>query len=226
MYISLSLSVLMLIFSKKLFMQISKKLIYTFLSIFYINFALLSFYFFINYLSGDGINDAILFHLRFGIKGFGKDEYILPLLVLLLINIVLLILLKQFSENISKKFSSHLSNIIPFGILLASIFFNPFYKDIYMLFNEQISESHIDGNLFFEQDIFFHKDKKNVIFIYLEQVERTYLDEDIFPGLTPNLKRLEQSSLNFTNIDSLELQIGPLRNGCFSMRCAIAHPSS
>ena len=202
MYISLSLSVLMLIFSKKLFMQVSKKLIYTFLSIFYINFALLSFYFFINYLSGDGINDAILFHLRFGIKGFGKDEYILPLLVFLLINIVLLILLKQFSENISKKFSSHLSNIIPFGILLTSIFFNPFYKDIYMLFNEQISESHIDGNLFFEQDIFFHKDKKNVIFIYLEQVERTYLDEDIFPGLTPNLKRLEQSSLSFTNIDS------------------------
>ena len=202
MYISLILSVLMLIFSKKLFMQVSKKLIYTFLSIFYINFALLSFYFFINYLSGDGINDAILFHLRFGIKGFGKDEYILPLLVLLLINIVLLILLKQFSENISKKFSSHLSNIIPFGILLISIFFNPFYRDIYMLFNEQISESHIDDNLFFEQDIFFHKDKKNVIFIYLEQVERTYLDEDIFPGLTPNLKRLEQLSLSFTNIDS------------------------
>ena len=166
MYISLILSVLMLIFSKKLFMQVSKKLIYTFLSIFYINFALLSFYFFINYLSGDGINDAILFHLRFGIKGFGKDEYILPLLVLLLINIVLLILLKQFSENISKKFSSHLSNIIPFGILLISIFFNPFYRDIYMLFNEQISESHIDDNLFFEQDIFFHKDKK-MLFLYI-----------------------------------------------------------
>ena len=33
-------------------------------------------------------------------------------------------------------------------------------------------------------------------------MERTYLDEDIFPGLTPNLKRLEQSSLSFTNIDS------------------------
>ena len=166
MYISLSLSVLMLIFSKKLFMKISKKLIYTFLSIFYINFALLSFYFFINYLSGDGINDAILFHLRFGIKGFGKDEYILPLLVLLLINIVLLILLKQFSENISKKFSSHLSNIIPFGIRLAALFFNPFSIDICMLFNELISVSQIDGHLL--NRIFFFSIKiKKMLFLYI-----------------------------------------------------------
>ena len=41
---------------------------------------------------------------------------------------------------------------------------------------------------------------KNVVFIYLEGLERTYLDEDIFPGLTPNLKRIEAESLSYSDI--------------------------
>ena len=183
-------------------MQVSRRSTYTFLVIFYINLVFLSLYFFINYLSSDGINDAILFHLRYGITGFGKNEYIFPFLILLLTNIILLILVKQFITNINKESSVKLISIIPFVILLTSILFNPFYKDIYNLFNERNTQKVIDENLFFEQDIFFNNNKKNVIFIYLEQVERTYLNEDIFPGLTPNLKRLEKASMSFTNIHS------------------------
>ena len=183
-------------------MQVSRRSTYTFLVIFYINLVFLSLYFFINYLSSDGINDAILFHLRYGITGFGKNEYIFPFLILLLTNIILLILVKQFITNINKESSVKLISIIPFVILLTSILFNPFYKDIYNLFNERNTQKVIDESLFFEQDIFFNNNKKNVIFIYLEQVERTYLNEDIFPGLTPNLKRLEKASMSFTNIHS------------------------
>ena len=183
-------------------MQVSRRSTYTFLVIFYINLVFLSLYFFINYLSSDGINDAILFHLRYGITGFGKNEYIFPFLILLLTNIILLILVKQFITNINKESSVKLISIIPFVILLTSILFNPFYKDIFNLFNERNTQKDIDENLFFEQDIFFNNNKKNVIFIYLEQVERTYLNEDIFPGLTPNLKRLEKASMSFTNIHS------------------------
>jgi len=183
-------------------MQVSRRSTYTFLVIFYINLVFLSLYFFINYLSSDGINDAILFHLRYGITGFGKNEYIFPFLILLLTNIILLILVKQFITNINKESSVKLISIIPFVILLTSILFNPFYKDIFNLFNERNTQKVIDESLFFEQDIFFNNNKKNVIFIYLEQVERTYLNEDIFPGLTPNLKRLEKASMSFTNIHS------------------------
>ena len=183
-------------------MHVSRRSTYTFLVIFYINLVFLSLYFFINYLSSDGINDAILFHLRYGITGFGKNEYIFPFLILLLTNIILLILVKQFITNINKESSVKLISIIPFVILLTSILFNPFYKDIFNLFNERNTQKDIDENLFFEQDIFFNNNKKNVIFIYLEQVERTYLNEDIFPGLTPNLKRLEKASMSFTNIHS------------------------
>tara|TARA_B100000902_G_C27273301_1_gene897499 strand:+ start:122 stop:1876 length:1755 start_codon:yes stop_codon:yes gene_type:complete len=183
-------------------MHVSRRSTYTFLVIFYINLVFLSLYFFINYLSSDGINDAILFHLRYGITGFGKNEYIFPFLILLLTNIILLILVKQFITNINKESSVKLISIIPFVILLTSILFNPFYKDIFNLFNERNTQKVIDESLFFEQDIFFNNNKKNVIFIYLEQVERTYLNEDIFPGLTPNLKRLEKASMSFTNIHS------------------------
>jgi phosphoglycerol transferase len=190
-----------LIFSRTLFFNVSKKSIYPFLVIFYINLALLSVYFFIDYLSGNGINDAILFHFKLGISGFGIDEYIVPFFALVCTNIVLLIFIKLLKKNIYKQ-STIYKNIFPFFLLTLSVFFNPFYKDIYLLLNEKNYQNSIVENHFYEQDIFFKNNRKNIIFIYLEQLERTYLNNDIFPNLTPNLNRLEKLSLSFTDIDS------------------------
>jgi phosphoglycerol transferase len=201
MYITLSLSILLLVLAKTSFFEISKSRV--FVAIFYINLVLLSLYFFIDYLSGDGINDAILFHFKYGIKGFGIDEYIFPSFVLVFINIVLIILIKLFNKNINKKSTNSKASVFPALILIISVFFNPFYKDVYFLLsNERDKQNSVDNNHFFQQDILFKNKKKNVIFIYLEQVERTYLDDDIFPDLAPNLKRLEKLSVSYTNIDS------------------------
>ena len=68
---------------------------------FYLNCIFLITYIFMNYLSGDGINDAILFHLKFGIKGFGINEYIIPFIFFIFLNLVLLISLKTFVNNLS-----------------------------------------------------------------------------------------------------------------------------
>ena len=171
--------------------------------IFYLNLIFLISYIFINYLSGDGINDAILFHIKFGIKGFGINEYILPFTLLILICIILFYFFKGFVRSLfNAPTQSNNRKIISVCFLLTSFIFNPFYKDIYILFNEGKSQIKIDDNYFYEQETIINKGNKNIIFLYLEQIERTYLDEDIFPKLTPNLRKLEKESVSFTNIDT------------------------
>ena len=41
---------------------------------------------------------------------------------------------------------------------------------------------------------------KSLIYVYLESLERTYFNEAIFPGLVPNLKRLEAAGLSFAHV--------------------------
>ncbi len=41
---------------------------------------------------------------------------------------------------------------------------------------------------------------KSLIYLYLESLERTYFNEAIFPGLVPNLKRLEAAGLSFAHV--------------------------
>ncbi len=55
---------------------------YIFLLLSFSNLLILGVYCFFNYLSGNGFNEAILFHLIHGINGFGVNEYVLPILIL------------------------------------------------------------------------------------------------------------------------------------------------
>ena len=170
---------------------------------FYLNCIFLITYIFMNYLSGDGINDAILFHLKFGIKGFGANEYILPFIFFIFLNLILLISLKTFVNNLSSNITkTSKQKIISIFVLLISFIFNPFYKDVFLLFSSENSNIKIDSNFYYEQDNITNKNEKNIIFIYLEQIERTYLNNYIFPNLTPNLSRLDKKSISFTDIDS------------------------
>ncbi len=41
---------------------------------------------------------------------------------------------------------------------------------------------------------------KNLLLIYMEGLEQIYTEESIFPGLTPNLNRMAEEGLQFTNI--------------------------
>ena len=51
---------------------------YIFLLLSLSNLLILGVYCFFNYLSGNGFNEAILFHLIHGFDGFGVNEYVLP----------------------------------------------------------------------------------------------------------------------------------------------------
>ena len=203
MYLSLLLILVSFFLLKGILQTDSKLKKYLILITFYLNYFLLTVYVLFNFLSGDGINDAIIFHVKFGINGFGVNEYIIPSIIFIFFNLIAFSSSRIFLRNLTNhKTKRTISRTLALTILALSIIFNPFYKDIYELLSDRSNNYQVDKNSFYEQDIIFSDTRKNIVFIYLEQIERTYLKEDLFPNLLPNLKTLEKQSISFTNIDS------------------------
>ena len=200
LYLSVAITIISMITLVR-FSKSYNKYIFLFLSFF--NLSTLGIYCFFNYLSGNGFNEAILFHLVHGINGFGINEYVLPSLVLffyfLSCVVVIFFLKKRMLINNGKNL---ISDIFILFIACSALSLNPLLKDIKnIIFSSSLNKSS-EMNHFYNQPITFTKNPKNIIFLYLEQFERTYMDEAIFPDLTPNLKRLEKKAISFTNISS------------------------
>jgi phosphoglycerol transferase len=176
---------------------------YIFLLLSFSNLSILGIYYFFDYLSGNGFNEAILFHLIHGINGFGINEYVFPGLVLffhfLCCIAIIFFLRKRIYINTDKNF---ISDILILFIACSALLFNPLLRDLKSIYFSSSMSSSIEMNDFYNQPIIFTKNPDNIIFLYLEQIERTYMDETIFPNLTPNLKRLEKEAISFTNISS------------------------
>ena len=168
----------------------------------YMNLIFLGFFYFFNFLSGDGLNEAVIFHIVHGITGFGIDEYIFPGILLISFISFSIFLVQRLSSQIKYKTNKLNSLNIPimFGALL-SLIVNPLsndIKDIFFYLDKDIS-----SNMYMEEgNIKLIKNSKNIIFLYLEQFEQTYTDENLFPGLTPNINKLKKQSVSFTNITS------------------------
>lgn len=175
----------------------------TFLLISFFNLILLGIYSFFDFLSGNGFNEAVLFHLIHGINGFGITEYILPGLFLLLYFLLIIVAIYFFSKRILiDRLQASTNDILILLISLIAIFLNPLVKNIKNISYLTTQSTYLETDDFYDQSINFTKNPKNIIFLYLEQFERTYMNEEIFPGLTPNLKRLEKDAISFTNISS------------------------
>jgi len=93
-------------------------------------------------------------------------------------------------------------HIIGYLALGISIIINPFTSNVMNLLPLPKGNygNAIAHNFYEPSSILSGGNQKNIVFIYLEGLERTYMDENIFPDLTPNLKRIEAESLSYTNI--------------------------
>jgi len=200
LYISLLLSIFSLFIVKDLS---NKYLKFIFLFFNFINLVFFSVYYFFDFLSGDGLNEAIIFHIIFGINGFGLEEYIFPgTLFLFFIFISFLTILyrnKKIHIDSNKTFRTQ---YISFVFLFLAISINPLSSNLFNIFKISVENNKYENDYFFDKPINLISEPKNIIFLYLEQFERTYTDESIFPGLTPNLKELKKKAISFTNISS------------------------
>ena len=173
----------------------------TFLSLF-----LSGFWYVSDYLTGSGIDESVIFHLRADMGGAALADFA-PVIVASVIYLIISIIFSLYvyhvvrNEHASRKHKMQAS-LASFA-LFFSLAINPGITDLTSLVKQTYWVSHEDEqpiDYLIPDDATVNLNNKNLVFIYLESVERTYLDENIFPGLMPNLRRIETVSLSFTDI--------------------------
>ena len=171
-----------------------------------------------DYFTGKGIDESVLFYLKYGLTGAGFSEYteiiVKSAAVIILSSIVLVwLLVRRVKSNSHWIFKKNIS----FLLLVLSLLANPAISDVYSLISysyatastkKYYSKQGITNLNALDFKMFYLKpsitkttnETKNLVFIYAESLERTYFDETIFPGLITGLRELESKSTYFTNI--------------------------
>jgi phosphoglycerol transferase len=178
-------------------------------------FVLLAFMFLVaDRFTGHGIDQAVLYHVAYGLSGAGFSEYASLMLggvALLLVGaaaaVTCTLLLTRTRPREEPLPTSRAS--IPLALLACA--FNPASKDLVQLADvTNTFASVISGDGAQHESFKTHyrtpklganpNPRRNFVFIYAEGLERTYFDEGRFPGLIVGLRELESIGTTFTNI--------------------------
>lgn len=173
-------------------------------------------YFSADYFTDEGINDAVIYHLFYGVEGGGIAEYYL-IIVITLFLFLLSFVFAYFHYRIIKN-SIHpkpkkIKAIISKVFLLAAVFLHP-TVDAFSNFYQYGNTNDNDSEILESKKSFFDyyrepqiqstvNDHPNFIYIYAESLERTYFDQSLFPGLIKGLSELESKYISFSNIEQV-----------------------
>ena len=156
-------------------------------------------------LTGNGFNEAVVYHLRVGLSGAGFGDFsslIKKTASVFVICFTILLGAIYFAPIRSTKlFSGKGSKWLGPIMAMCSVLCHPTLKKIIdQLWPRQnalaILEDFVEA-----KPLPINSPKPSFIWIYGESLERTFLDQQLFPGLMPEIEALEKSSVNFTNID-------------------------
>lgn len=165
--------------------------------------ALLSLWIFVDALSGNGIDYAVIYHLRAGMRGAGVGDFssAMTLVIVALLGCVALPLLPGLQRFATWRFAGRAFAVI----LISSTALNPLTVDMTTLLRQQrtaeLAPEITDGYI---RPSGILGEPRNLVILYAESLERTYLDESLFPGLTPQLNRLRHNAVDFSQVASRE----------------------
>ncbi|WP_343078839.1 sulfatase-like hydrolase/transferase [Ostreiculturibacter nitratireducens] len=169
-------------------------------------------YYFVDALTGSGIDMSVLYHLQAGWEGVGIKSFA-PLAAVTAMMFVVALVLTAFVYRIVRSRSPAVGRqrrvTAGLGAILGSFLLNPALYDIILLSSflqrTEASASVVVPDRFAQvENLRFDNPPKNVVILYLESIERAYLDEELFPGLMPNLSALERQALSFTGIEQVD----------------------
>jgi len=167
--------------------------------IFIISFALHVTFFVSYYFTGEGVNDAVLYHINYGLAGASFLEY-WKVILLTIIAIVLMFLLLHYLFTKDRKYEFGKKILyLSFILIILSMIINPTSYDLYEIFRNRNKKVSFD-KYYQEPTIEKIEESKNLVFIYTESLERTYFDQELYPGLIEGLKELQNRSVYFTDI--------------------------
>lgn len=168
-----------------------------------IMFSLLSgSYLIADWFTGVGFDDSVFYHLDFGVEGTGIVEFIPQILLFVSIQVLFLIGIVLYSKKtIRSKIKYKTKNIfLGFLMVISAFFCNPATSNLISYLYD--AESSADfASYFVKPQIKLAVEKpKNILYFYLESMERNYMNEDLFPGLLPELHKIESEGMSYTNI--------------------------
>lgn len=164
-----------------------------------------------DWFTGQGVDDSVVFHLKFGIQGAGFGDYsgLIAWAAAGLIATVLLAILAALRLRRLKNGAPASSAVVFLGVLVAASLLHPaalgFLGSQSSPLRVVITEEHGDFAGYYRNPTLKtgSASPKNVVVLFLESVERSYFDESVFPGLITGLRDLEKEAVSFTRIEQL-----------------------
>lgn len=156
-----------------------------------------------NWFTGIGFDDSVFYHLRFGVEGGDfSDFYFLIFYFLLsqaIFAVLIIIYLRSFLK--SKKTKFKIVSVVEGVIMVLCAFFCAPATSNLIAYSLTSQSSGDFSDYFIKPQVIASTPKpKNIIYFYLESLEGNYMDESLFPGLLPELHKIEKDSVTFTNI--------------------------
>lgn len=157
-----------------------------------------------DYFTDKGIDESVIYHLRYGLGDAGFEEYagIIAGAVLALAAIAALcgFFIKIVIRGNSKNYEKSRLVYLPVIFSGLAIIINPASDNIYDLLQAEFFKKTIDHADYIKVSEVMNKPPLNLIYIYAESLEETYFDEKLFPGLMPNLNKVRNKAIVFKDV--------------------------
>ena len=170
-------------------------------------------YYALDSLTGSGIDESVMFHLRVGLKGATVRDFTTLIAITALLVAAALVagyFAYRFVRAEDRRPGARARILAGFAVLLGAFAANPAVLDIGDLARKYGTRPLGAGTQVPPPAEFVAVDTrdfdgatKNLVLLYLESLERTYMNEELFPGLTPNLRALEREALSFTDVTQM-----------------------
>jgi phosphoglycerol transferase len=197
----------------------------------YIFFSLL--YFVADYFTDEGINDAVIFHLKYGLEGAGVEEYYFVIFLALFLLVSFFLICYFYFRKLrgyAPIKTSYTRMIIAKVTFLLGLIIHPTSMAIISLVSSSMqngikSISEVETQERFkayykEPELKEKKRVYNLVYIYMESLEKRYFDNKTFPNLLPRLTKLKSESIDFQNIEQVK-DTGWTIAGMVSSQCAL-----
>lgn len=197
------------VYTSKNRMRSHKSLIFGALSIFV--YLLLTVVFIVSdYFTDEGINDAVIYHLHYGLEesGFGDYYLIISIGIFLFISsLVLAIFYYRMVKNSILIHHHFIKRLLSGVLLIGALVFHPTIETFYTItlkslgFESALGKKYPFLEYYQTPNLQALSDRHpNLVYIFAESFETTYFDEKIFPSLVTQLRKLKEESIYFSDI--------------------------
>lgn len=160
--------------------------------------------------TGNGVTEAVFFHVIYGfdgvvLKDFGLYFYLVALFFLALFASVFIFwwVFRRYEGRGGYRVAEF---TVLAGLAFFSVVLHPASLQAAQIASDLVASAEVSlSDELADVDLGSGGGGKNLVYIYMESFERTFLKEEVFPGLAPNLSRLEKDSLYIEGVGQAPL---------------------